>query len=196
VNFNLSFGTQCLCACCRCIVGYAAACGGIIVSNKQFEELGNENSSQKRVIQQRLVNTVVVSHCVFLVLLTFKRLLLAYVNFGSVSELCPCEGSWSNLFSRHSDGKNFSIRELQICSIYFRELGHRVIIFIPHSILSTLELPEQVLLMHLKEMGQVEFTYSDDHFYDRWVLRLVAVCIVCVCVCVTGQESSSSIATR
>jgi hypothetical protein len=77
---NLSCGTQCLCACCRFIVQHAAICGGVVVSNDTYDDLLEEYETWKEVIQKRLVSTVVVSHCIFLVLLTFKHPLLAYVN--------------------------------------------------------------------------------------------------------------------
>jgi hypothetical protein len=77
---NLSCGIKCLCACCRFIVQYAAECGGVIVSTDNYRDLLEENPAWRETIETRLENTVVVPHCVFRVLLTFERPLLAYVN--------------------------------------------------------------------------------------------------------------------
>ena len=76
----MSCGTQRLCACCRFIVQYAAECGGVIVSTDNYRDLLEENPAWRETIEKRLENVVVEPHCIFLVLLTFKRPMLAYVN--------------------------------------------------------------------------------------------------------------------
>ena len=59
---------------------YAAECGGVIVSTDNYRDLLEENPAWRETIEERLENIVVVPHCMFLVLLTFKRRILAYVN--------------------------------------------------------------------------------------------------------------------
>jgi hypothetical protein len=83
----LSCGTQCLCACCRFIVQYAAESGGVIVSTDTYRDLLAENPAWKETIEKRLENTVVVPHCIFHVLLTFERPLLAYVNAYTLTHI-------------------------------------------------------------------------------------------------------------
>ena len=59
---------------------YAAECGGVIVSTDNYRDLLQENPAWRETIEKRLENTVVEPHYIFLVLLTFKRYMLAYVN--------------------------------------------------------------------------------------------------------------------
>ena len=95
----------------------------------------------------------------------------------------------NNFFSRHSNGRTFSCRGLQICIDYFLQRKHKVVAFVPQYRKSTFHSQDTAILDVLEKQGLVTFTPSRKigrqlvvAYDDRWVDRLAAVYSIYVCM--------------
>jgi hypothetical protein len=83
------------------------------------------------------------------------------------------------LFCRHTSGRIFSCRGLQICIDYFLKRNHRVVAFVPQFRRSSRHSLDSEILDRLEKEGLVSFTPSRKvgdrlvvPYDDRWVVRL------------------------